>query len=137
MRLTVHHDDRGSVRETYRASWFPEMPPIVQLVRSESRPRTLRGLHRHEIQWDVWHIISGRAVVRLDDALIEADPSVTLIVPPGTEHGFYTEAGCVLLYGLTREYDGTDEYGRSPFDGLPGWPSGPDGLRVSKRDLEA
>lgn len=135
--LVIHHDERGSVRETYRASWFPECPPVVQMVRSESRPGTLRGLHRHAIQWDVWHIIEGTALVRVGVQLIDADPSVTIVIPPGTEHGFYTATGCILLYGITREFDGSDEFGRYPFDGLPGWPADPAGLRVSHRDLSA
>ena len=135
--LVVHRDGRGSVRETYRASWFPDVPPIVQLVRSKSLPGTLRGMHYHKLQWDVWTFVSGSALVRLDDDLIEADPGMTIAIPPGFGHGLYTRDGCVLLYGLTREYDGTDEYGYDAFDGLAGWPANTSNLRVSDRDLLA
>src|ERR1051325_1330785 len=41
--LTIHRDNRGNVRETFRASWFPALPPIKQLVRSKSKPKTIRG----------------------------------------------------------------------------------------------
>ena len=164
--LTIHPDSRGSVTETYRASWFPWVPPVKQLVRSESRPKTLRGMHLHKRQWDIWHFVSGSALVRLryedkdplkahfyatarpdlydltDDEFCRLDAGSTLAIPPGVSHGFYTEEGCILLYALTEEYDGTDEYGWYPFDGLtedshPGWPRDHIGLIVSERDLRA
>ena len=34
-------------------------------------------------------------------------------------HGFYTPTGCTLVYLLTREYDGSDEYGWNATD--PTW----------------
>src|SRR5262245_36384583 len=120
--LDVHHDERGNVRETFRASWYPDLPPIVQMVRSLSFRNTIRGMHVHREQWDVWHFAAGDALVRLDDRLIEAYPGSTIVIPPGVAHGYYTPRGCLLIYGLTREYDGTDEYGWFPFDGLEGWP---------------
>lgn len=143
----VHGDSRGNVRETYRASWFPQVPTIKQLVRSESRPQTLRGMHLHKRQWDLWHFVSGSALVRMLDAdgeqtFVRADAGYTIAIPPGVAHGFYTEEGCTLLYALTEEYDGTDEFGWFPFDGLdedshPGWPKDHIGLLVSERDLRA
>lgn len=141
--LTIHADHRGSVRESFRASWA-DMPPIRQLVHSESLPRTLRGMHLHRKQWDVWHFTAGEAWVRLtdqkSDVFVHAGPSQTLIIPPGLAHGFYTEAGCTLIYALTEEYDGTDEFGWYPFDGLPQagpWPTEPSDYRISERDLNA
>lgn len=158
LRMTpeAHPDSRGSVRETYRESWFPEVPPIKQLVQSNSRPRVLRGMHLHRKQWDIWRFVDGRAWVRLydtetgDQAFVAADRDIVLAIPPGISHGFYTLNGCVLVYALTNEYDGTDEYGWYPFDGLPedqsymkfdvnldGWPTAHYGLIVSERDLRA
>jgi dTDP-4-dehydrorhamnose 3,5-epimerase-like enzyme len=146
-RLEVHPDSRGSVRETYRASWFPMVPPVKQLVRSESKPKTLRGLHLHKRQWDIWHFVSGSALVRLryddgDEWYQRMDAGQALAIPPNVSHGFYTEEGCVLLYALTEEYTGDDEFGWYPFDGLtedshPGWPRDHIGLIVSERDLRA
>jgi dTDP-4-dehydrorhamnose 3,5-epimerase-like enzyme len=68
--------------------------------------------------------------------------ATTIAIPPGVAHGFYTEEGCVLLYALSEEYDGTDEYGFWPFSGLtedshPGWPRDHIGIVVSERDLRA
>lgn len=152
--LKVHPDLRGNVRETFRASWF-DVPPIKQLVRSESNPQTLRGMHLHRKQFDIWHFVSGRALVRLHwhDIEIEdyvwADAGQTIVIPPGVSHGFYTESGCVLLYALTEEYTGEDEFTWYPVDGLPAfsrdgqvrpadfWPRSLTGLRVSERDLRA
>jgi len=152
----AHPDSRGTVRETYRASWFPEVPPIKQLVQSNSRAGVLRGMHLHKKQWDVWRFASDRAWVRLyahgtgEQAFVNADKDVILAIPPGISHGFYTVTGCILVYALTEEYDGTDEYGWFPFDGLTdqdaiarfaitdgGWPTAHYGLIVSERDLRA
>ena len=147
-KLTIHPDSRGNVRETYRASWFPTVPPVRQLVRSESRPKTLRGMHLHRKQWDVWHFVEGSALVRLynhdtgANTFHRLDAGSTLAIPPTISHGFYSEDGCTLLYALTEEYDGSDEYGWYPFGGLdddshPGWPRSFDGLVISERDLRA
>lgn len=143
--LTVHRDNRGSVREAYRASWFPEIPPIVQVVHSESRPGVMRAMHHHRVQYDVWHFISGTAYVQCFDPLSDENIGLwtgagdTIVIPPGIAHGFYTGEGCILTYYLTREFDGTDEY---EFDALdaeyPGaslWPIGP--YVRSLRDLTA
>ena len=145
--LIIHEDHRGTVRETFRASWNRDIPPIQQIVRSQSIPHTLRGMHLHLRQWDIWHIASGSALVRLlyadgSEHYERLDAGLTLAIPPGVAHGFYTEEGCTLMYALTEEYDGTDEYGFYPFDGMgpdahPGWPKSHLGLVVSERDLRA
>ena len=143
--LTVHADDRGNVREAYRASWFPEVPPIKQIVRSKSRPATLRGMHAHKRQFDIWHVVEGSMLVQTYDHRSgehwagELDAGSTLVIPPGVSHGFYTEEGCILTYFLTEEYDGTDEFGWWAYDlGFPGadlWPA--DVQHMSDRDSEA
>jgi dTDP-4-dehydrorhamnose 3,5-epimerase-like enzyme len=156
VRPTPRPDLRGQVRETYRESWFPEVPRIRQLVQSDSGPRVLRGMHLHKKQWDVWRFVKGRAWVRLYDTetdeqrFINADENVVIAIPPGISHGFYTVDGATLVYALTEEYDGSDEYGWRAFDGLAnvdkdwpgptiygGWPTSPYGIVVSERDLTA
>lgn len=156
VRPTAHPDHRGTVRETYRASWFPYLPAIQQLVQSNSKPKTLRGMHLHRKQWDIWRFVEDGALVRLvnhvngDEGFIQADKDVVLAIPPGISHGFYTERGCILVYALTEEYTGTDEFGWYPFD-VPEqrregrviagpawtWPRSHDGLNISERDLRA
>lgn len=150
----AHPDHRGSVRETYRESWFPNyVPPIKQLVQSNSKPMTLRGMHLHRKQWDIWRFTSDGALVRLydhvsgDQAFVVGDKSNVIVIPPGISHGFFTKSGCTLLYGLTEEFDGTDEFGWFPFDGLPYeagllsqlmlWPRTHEGLNISTRDMRA
>jgi dTDP-4-dehydrorhamnose 3,5-epimerase-like enzyme len=148
--LQVHRDNRGNVRETFRASWFPTVPPIKQLVRSKSKPRTIRGMHLHRSQFDIWHIVKGAALVRTFDHLTGDDrygwfgAGYTIAIPPGLSHGFYTPDGCILLYGLTEEYDGSDEFGWHFSDGIDPaeeysveWPTDPSDLNISERDLRA
>ena len=150
--LQIHRDNRGNVRETFRASWFPGVPPIQQLVRSKSKPKTIRGMHLHRKQWDIWHFVKGFALVRTynhdtnEQAFVWAGPGDTIAIPPGLSHGFYTPDGCILLYALTEEYDGSDEFGWHFSDGLSAqgvtewrdeWPTDPTGLNISLRDLGA
>ena len=147
--LTIHPDDRGNVRETFRASWFPDLPPIQQLTRSKSKPGTVRGMHFHKRQWDIWHFVKGSALVRTRskdgvDHYQWAGPGQVIAIPPRMSHGFYTPDGCILLYALTEEYDGSDEFGWYFADGIDAdmefadeWPTTPDGLLISERDLRA
>lgn len=147
IKLAVHGDARGNVRETYRTSWLPGVPPVRQLVRSESKAGVLRGMHLHRRQYDIWHFVEGDAIVRLrdtfgDEASFRADAKDVIVIPPYIAHGFYTEGGCTLLYALTEEYDGSDEYGWYPFDGIredthAAWPGYHVGVNASERDLRA
>lgn len=143
--LTIHDDHRGSVREQYRESWFPEVPPVKQLVHSRSLPKTMRAMHAHKRQWDIWHFTEGHALVVLYDLkgylrVLTADRGTVIAIPPGVAHGFYTESGATLIYALTEEYDGTDEFGFDPYDdNFPGhyyWPT-PDQVLISQRDIGA
>lgn len=150
----AHPDSRGSVRETYRQSWFPEVPTIKQLVQSNSKANVLRGMHFHKRQFDVWRFTSDSAIVRLydhttgDQAFLTGDKDTVIAIPPGISHGFYTRTGCTLVYALTEEYTGDDEFGWYPFDGLEGvdsdmfrphqgWPTHHYNMIVSERDMRA
>jgi dTDP-4-dehydrorhamnose 3,5-epimerase len=121
--LTAHPDHRGAVRETFRQSWFPDLT-IKQLVQSDSKPNVMRGMHLHRRQTDVWRFTAGNALIRLFDPVsgrnefIDTfEDDVVVAIPPGIAHGFYTPDGCTLLYALTEEYTGDDEFGFFPFDG--------------------
>lgn len=109
-------------------------------------------MHLHRKQWDVWHFVKGAALVRLyyhntrENQFAWVGPGETIAIPPGVSHGFYTPDGCILLYALTEEYDGTDEYGWHFADGLSTaippefqeeWPVTVDGLQLSDRDAYA
>lgn len=143
--LQVHKDDRGNVREVWRESWGT--PPVKQMVRSFSRAGVLRGLHHHRKQWDIWTFVAGMATVQLYDpqtawhkSIAVADASLTIIIPPGISHGFQAITDCTLLYGLTEEYTGDDEYGFQALYGWPGaglWLPGTDKESLSERDKNA
>jgi dTDP-4-dehydrorhamnose 3,5-epimerase len=147
--LVVHADGRGDVRETFRESWLGQ--PVKQMVRSFSRVGTIRGMHLHKRQTDVWTFVEGRALVQLLNPatgwhkIHRVDARQTLVIPPGIAHGFQALTDCILVYGLTEEYDGSDEYGFNPFseDFLGRWqwapPPGGDGGEwiVSERDRKA
>lgn len=145
LTLTPRPDGRGRVLETFRASWLPGVPPVVQAVQSDSKPHVMRAMHAHKLQWDIWHFTAGTAFVQLYDHRdgwydsVWSSAGATIAIPPGVSHGFYTPEGCTLLYLLTREYDGSDEYGWNALD--PTWPGAArweDRLaEVSARDLTA
>lgn len=123
--LTTHADHRGGVREAWRESWGQALgvPPVKQVVHSESIGGVMRAMHAHKLQFDIWHLTAGSAIAALLDHRTGAFDRVqlhagkTLVIPPGVSHGFWTERGCTLTYFLTREYDGTDEYEWDALDG--------------------
>jgi dTDP-4-dehydrorhamnose 3,5-epimerase len=158
-----HHDGRGSFRELWRASWFPDLDPartgsseprFVQANLSTSAPGVLRGLHLHRRQLDFWVVAAGRALVALVDVrpLLDgsgATPGVelrelgtdgTVEIPVGVAHGFLALEQLTLAYLVTGEYDGSDALGFAwddPLAAVP-WPAiegTPDGRPIlSGRD---
>lgn len=117
----------------------------MQAVHSESGANVMRAMHAHKLQWDIWHFTDGEAMVQLYDHrdgwydCLTVGAGATLAIPPGVSHGFYTASGCTLVYLLTREYDGSDEYGWNAAD--PTWPGAarwPTSMpQISVRDLTA
>jgi dTDP-4-dehydrorhamnose 3,5-epimerase len=118
--LDKHQDQRGFFMETYRASWFPEVA-FVQANLSQSSPPTLRGLHYHLRQEDLWLIPSGRAFVALVDLregqghltveTFELEGARAVHIPVGVAHGFLAQTDLLMSYLVTNYYDGTDELG--------------------------
>lgn len=146
--LKINADNRGAVREAYRASWFPEVPPVVQIVQSDSKPGVMRAMHAHKRQYDIWHFSQGSAFVQLFDhrtgehQSFQADSRSTIVIPPGVSHGLVALTAVQLIYFLTEEYDGTDEFGWDAFDSdFPGrseWAQRWSGIFVrSPRDINA
>ncbi len=109
-------DARGSFTELWRAS---RGPLIRQVNLSVSRPGVIRGMHYHRNQTDLWTIIDGRAEVHLVNLRTLLHEIHTLragdqlLIEPGIAHGFLVagRSPLVLLYGVTTEYDGSDEFG--------------------------
>ena len=63
----VHGDERGRFVETYRRSWFPDRPEMIQGNRSEKQAGAVVGLHYHLHQADYWYLLRGKARVVLHD----------------------------------------------------------------------
>lgn len=129
-QLEPHSDPRGTLTEIWRASVQPLTPQ--QLIVTASAAGALRGMHVHIRQADLCHVVSGRAFMALVDLRTDTQPKDTfwltngdsLLIPPGVAHGYTTEEGVVMLYLLTHESAGTDEFGfsHSDPDAAIAWP---------------
>jgi dTDP-4-dehydrorhamnose 3,5-epimerase len=112
-------DERGWLAEIARASRLSE--PLRQTNVSFSRRGTIRGLHYHARQSDLFVCLQGRArVVALDRDTGETfsedigDGNFAAIYVPGNlAHGFEALTDVLMLYHVTQEYDPADpdEYG--------------------------
>jgi dTDP-4-dehydrorhamnose 3,5-epimerase len=135
-------DQRGSFTELWRASHTSglEAEDFVQANLSRSREGVLRGMHFHRRQADLWVLIEGRALAASTDLrslsaggagsvvsqLVELAAGDALYIPSLVAHGFWALEDAALLYLVSREYDGTDEYGfawNDP-DAAIAWPTG-------------
>jgi dTDP-4-dehydrorhamnose 3,5-epimerase len=118
-----HGDERGSFRELWRASGHPDRS-FSQANLSISAPGVLRGLHLHRRQDDLWIVAEGRAFVALVDVrpMIEGSgPAVVesrelaaddwVVIPAGVAHGFLALDPLQLVYLVSTEFDGSDEFG--------------------------
>jgi dTDP-4-dehydrorhamnose 3,5-epimerase len=124
-RSTVYADIRGDLTEVFRRERYAHLfDDSIQVNCTRSVQGTIRGLHFHRFQTDVWFPVSGlmravlvdmrpdsksfrRAVVFDIDA---ADPR-ELLIPPGVAHGYLAVTDACLLYVVDRYYDGDDEFG--------------------------
>lgn len=133
-KLTRYNDNRGAFREVFKMS----ETPIVQVNLSSSYANVLRGMHYHKEQTDVWVLVNGMAYVNLYDLRTGQGtgfimlPDQYVIIPPLVAHGFYSLQNIDLLYGVTKEYDGSDEFGFNYKD--VGWPESAVEAIISERD---
>jgi dTDP-4-dehydrorhamnose 3,5-epimerase len=124
VRPDVHGDERGRFVETYRSSWFPDRPEMVQGNRSEKQAGALVGLHYHLHQADYWYVLRGRARVVLHDLRegsatdgatevleLSGDEDRGLFIPPGVAHGFAALTDLLLWYLVDGYYNAEDELG--------------------------
>ena len=141
-------DDRGSFTELWRDSQTRTLAnePMVQANLSRSRAGVLRGMHFHLRQADLWLLVEGRAAAALTDvrealrggeatsAIVEMSVGDALFIPRQVAHGFLALADMALVYLVSNEYDGSDEFGFAwddPAAAIP-WPSTP--AIISERD---
>jgi len=152
--LDTHTDTRGALVEVWRESWAAPVPEdcgrdnhpgrVRQAYLSTTYPDVVKGWHLHLRQTDRFVCVAGRVIVALFDVagavrhedgarprvrVCSLDPThgpTTLVIPPGTAHGWYCPPDsppATVLNLCSEEYDGTDEYRRDPalgpFDGIP------------------
>ena len=152
-KVRFQPDDRGSFAELWRASWVSDLPSagggMGQANLSRSRQGVLRGLHVHRRQADLWVVVEGHPYVALVDIrpvlerdgapvreTVDAAPGDALYLPEGVAHGFYARDPITLVYFVTKEYDGTDEFGFAWDDRAAGvdWPTAEPILSARDRD---
>jgi len=131
IQLSVHEDDRGYLFEAFRSDqpYYRKFGQVY--VVTNPMPRIVRAYHKHDVLWDYFTIVSGRAkFVLVDDRkesstyeeiseFISSDRKPTLlIVPPGVYHGWMSlSKNTVLLSTASEVYnkENPDEY-RIPWD---------------------
>jgi dTDP-4-dehydrorhamnose 3,5-epimerase len=146
----MNRDERGFVGELLRCDWVAPLE-FVQWNLVSSSGRTLRGMHWHALHHDLIAPVAGRILVGLSDLRagsptegramlvgLDAQDPLSVVVPPGVAHGFYSEESTTTLYAVTRYWDGEDEFGVA-FDD-PGlgvkWPVRRSDVILSARDAE-
>lgn len=102
-----------------RRGWFSIFPEDVLDINVVQIPNagTITAWHRHQRQTDYWAVIQGSLQLGLfndasDPYWIFLSPFTqnTIIIEPNIWHGYKClEPNTILIYGLTRKYDGTDE----------------------------
>jgi dTDP-4-dehydrorhamnose 3,5-epimerase len=148
LRPAPIEDRRGSLVELCRLSWLGDTT-IVQWNVVASGSNVLRGMHWHNLHWDLIAAVQGRLVIGLTDLrigsptelvaeLIEVDAGApaAVLIPPGVAHGFFSPDGSIVLYGVSRYWDPADELGvrfDDPALSLD-WRLPPEGPVLSERD---
>ncbi len=110
-----HGDDR-------RLGWFDVFQGNhVKNVNIVSIPNrgTICAWHRHQKQTDYWFVAQGGLQVGIGIGKEPTEPKwihlhpergVTLVISPPVWHGYKSlQDNTILVYGLTEDYDGTDE----------------------------
>ena len=156
LRTKSIHDERGAVRELFRASAFDEAGieagPWQQVNATESQPGAIRGLHG-EAMTKLVGVVSGWAFgayvdVRPDSptaggvVTVELRLGVQVLVPPGVCNGFQScgDAPTQYVYCFDDEWrPGMPGVAVNPLDPELGirWPIPPDvedRSRVSAKD---
>lgn len=134
--LTAHHDQRGSLTEVMRTNWTTTAPVQWNVVHSTAN--VLRGVHGHRLHDDYLTVAARCAIFGLHDLrpasptfkvsqmiTVDARQPRAIRIPTGVAHGFYFPVTSTLIYGVTRYWDGSDEFGcrfNDPALGLT-WPT--------------
>jgi dTDP-4-dehydrorhamnose 3,5-epimerase len=134
--LAVYPDDRGFFTELARfgkglaEKMVPEGPRQIQVSLTLTYPGTIKAIHYHSEQTDLWAPISGMLQVFLYDLRVRSRTFGAIntifagrfqpweiLIPPGVAHG-YKALGvepCQLVYFTDRHYNPADEL-RLPYN---------------------
>lgn len=148
--LEEHPDRRGSFFEMFRREWLRDIfDESMQVNCSKSVAGALRGMHYHNEQWDLWVPLSGRMRAGLADLrrgsstfgtstslLMDDSRPLGLLIPPGVAHGFAALTDLILVYVVSRYYDGSDEHGIAWDDPAAGIEWGIEEPLLSDRDRQ-
>lgn len=159
IRMKQVREDRGTVREFFRASAFEAaglaMPAFPQVNVTETRPGALRGMHgesmtkliaiAHGTAWGAW--VDARPESPTRGAVFQAalEPGVQILVPEGVCNGFQStgDTPTQYVYCFTQEWaPGMTGTAITPLDPALGidWPlpvDEADRSRISEKDLAA
>ncbi len=126
--LVVHPDDRGFFEELFQmgtglAEGFASEEQ-VQVSAALSYAGTVKAIHYHLRQTDLWHSVTGSFQVMLYD-LRQGSPTfgqtntifagihrpLQILIPPGVGHGYKVVGPdpALLVYATDRFYDPADE----------------------------
>ena len=134
--LTIHADDRGFFTELARlgqglaARMVPDEVRGIQVSLTLTYPGTIKAIHYHSEQTDLWAPVSGMVQVFLYDLRVQSRTFGAIntiysgrfqpweiLIPPGVAHG-YKALGVEpiqLIYFTDRHYNPADEL-RLPYD---------------------
>jgi len=75
----------------------------------ELDPGRVLGLHHHVDDAEFYYVISGRAMVTVEDLEIDATPGTAIYIPPSAKHKIVNDGDekFIMIYGLnapTRRY---------------------------------
>ena len=134
--LVIHADDRGFFTELARlgkglaARMVPDDVRGIQVSLTLTYPGTIKAIHYHAEQTDLWAPVSGMVQVFLYDLRVQSRTFSAIntiysgrfqpweiLIPPGVAHG-YKALGVEpiqLIYFTDRHYNPADEL-RLPYD---------------------
>ncbi len=120
IKLASHVDHRGDVTEVHRTS---RSGTFRQWNVARSNAGVLRGVHCHLVHDDYLTILDGQMVLGLHDlrrdsptfgrgdAIVLRPLDTAVFVPAGVAHGFWFTVPTTLVYGVSAEWDPSDELG--------------------------
>jgi dTDP-4-dehydrorhamnose 3,5-epimerase len=132
--LTIRPDDRGYFEEVFRLGQGLAQAMLsakrLQVSAALSYPGTIKAIHYHLRQTDLWTPVMGLLQVMLYDLRMDSPTfgqlntfytgilrPLQILIPPGVGHGYKvlgTESA-LLVYATDQFYDPSDE-GRLPWD---------------------